>query len=152
MKNLFSLIIGLLIGALITYYFFSPTGMTTPPPLTMPSGIITPTEAKKLSDNWTNLRQQYVDSVAYEAEDNRSSWYSIKDMEYYVNYAKDSLNASGIRLYLGVDTSVGPKGLTTIFLVPTENDKRSGTQKDISTANGLDMGGAGVPPGQGYPN
>ena len=90
MKNLFSLIVGLLIGALITYYFFSPTGMTTPPPLTMPSGIITPTEAKKLSDNWTNLRQQYVDSVAYEAEDNRSSWYSIKDMEYYVNYAKDS--------------------------------------------------------------
>ena len=153
MKNLFSLLLGLIFGAAITYYFFCSSGITTPPPTTIPSGIITANEAKQLSNNWTNLRKAANDSVAYGGEDNRSSWYSIDDMEYYINYAKDSLKANGIRLYLGVDTSVGIGGLTTIFMVPTENSTRRGSpSKDISTANALDRGTGGMPPGQQYPN
>lgn len=153
MKNLFSLIIGLLLGGLITYYFFCSSGLTTTPPMTStPAGLITPSEARDLSDNWTSYRKAANDSVAYGGEDNRSSWYSIDDMEYYVSYAKDSLEASGIRLYLGVDTSFDDGGLTTIFMVPTKKDSRSGVQKDITTANALDRGLAGMPPGQQYPN
>lgn len=153
MKNLLSLLIGLIIGALISYYFFCSSGLTTPPPTTTPAGIITANEAKQLSDNWANLRKAVNDSVAYGGEDNRSSWYSIDDMEYYVNYAKDSLEANGIRLYLGVDTSDGIGGLTTIFMVPTKSGARPASPpKDISTANALDRGTGGTPPGQGYPN
>lgn len=74
-------------------------------------------------------------------------------MEYYVNYAQDSLNANGIRLYLGVNTTFGNGGLTTIFMVPTqEGDTRSSPPKDISNADALDMGHNGIPPGHGYPN
>ncbi|WP_336069206.1 hypothetical protein [Mesoflavibacter sp. CH_XMU1404-2] len=152
MKNLLSLLIGLIIGALISYYFFCSSGLTTPPPTTIPTGIITASEARNLNDNWTSYRKAANDSVAYGGEDNRSSWYSIDDMEYYINYAKDSLEANGIRLYLGVDTSFDDGGLTTIFMVPTKAGLRGNPPKDISTANALDRGTGGTPPGQGYPN
>ena len=151
MKNLLSLIIGLIIGAFVSYYFFCPSGLTTAPPTSVvPKGIISPSQAQDLSDNWTTYRKAVNDSVAYKGEENRSSWYSIEDMEYYVNYAQDSLNANGIRLYLGVNTTFGDGGLTTIFMVPTqEGDTRSSPPKDISNADALDMGHNGIPPGQG---
>ena len=155
MKNLFSLLIGLIIGALISYYFFCSSGVTPPPPTTtIPAGLISPSEARNLSDNWTTYRKAANDSVAYGGKDNRSSWYSIEDIEYYVNYAKDSLEANGIRLYLGGNTtSYDDGGLTTIFMVPTKSGARPASPpKDIWTADALDMGGAGVPPEQGYPN
>ena len=153
MKNLLSLLIGLIIGALISYYFFCSSGLTTPPPTTTPSGIITANEAKQLSDNWANLRKAVNDSVAYGGEDNRSSWYSIDDMKYYIAYAQDTLGANGIRLYLGVDSSQGSGGLTTIFMVPTQfGASPKAPSIDISTANALDRGTNGTPPGQGYPN
>jgi len=153
MKNLLSLLIGLIIGALISYYFFCSSGLTTtPPPTTIPTGIITASEARNLNDNWTSYRKAANDSVAYGGEDNRSSWYSIDDMKYYLNYAQDSLSANGIRLYLGVNTDEGEGGLTTIFMVPTKAGRRGNPPKDISTANALDRGTNGTPPGQGYPN
>lgn len=117
---------------------------------TTPRGVITPTEAQELNDNWTDLRKGANDRAAGQS-DNRSSWYSIQDLKDYIALVEDeNPDATGIRFYLGVETTKeDPKGLTTIFIIPTEEIE--GENKDIATATGLDRGTNGVPPGAPYP-
>ncbi|OIQ24022.1 hypothetical protein [Lacinutrix sp. MedPE-SW] len=113
-----------------------------------PSGIITPKQAKELNDNWTRLRASANKSSAGQ-DDNRSSWYSLEDMEQYIELIKnENPNVNGIRFYLGVETTeTDPKGLTTIFMVPTE--EKDGENADIAEASGMDRGGVGG--GRSYP-
>jgi len=115
-----------------------------------PSGKISASEAKTLNDNWTTYRKAANDSAAGQ-DDNRSSWYSLDDMEAFIAMIKaENPNVNGVRCYLGVETSeADPKGLTTIFMVPTEDDR--GKNKDISGANGMDRGDNGNPPDANYP-
>ncbi|AUC81239.1 hypothetical protein [Lacinutrix sp. Bg11-31] len=115
-----------------------------------PKGIITAAEAQELNDNWTNLRARANQSAAGKP-DNRSSWYSFDDMQNFLNLIKEeNPKVNGIRFYLGVETTKeDPKGLTTIFMVPTEDDK--GKNKDIPKAKGMDRGEEGEPVESGYP-
>ena len=125
----------------------SKEAMSTPP-----RGIISAQEAEKLSENWTNLRKTANDQVACNAGDNRSSWYSLEDLTNFIDSVKTSYpNANGLRFYLGVDTSVGKGGHTTIFMVPTELNQKKNRSYDILKADGLDDGGVGYPPTAGYP-
>ncbi|MBD3889652.1 hypothetical protein [Olleya marilimosa] len=116
-----------------------------------PTGKISASEAEILSDAWTKLRQEANNNAA-EQEDNRSSWYSLEDMEAFIKMIKDkNPNVNGVRCYLGVQTDkANPKGLTTIFMVPTEDV--NGKNIDIKGADGIDRGQGGMPPGAGYPN
>jgi len=160
MKNLGSLIIGLIIGALIMYFYCckETKDVTTVTPTVTPRGVITPAEAKTLNSNWTNLRKAANDAVAQNKIDNRSSWYSIKDVRDYLNLVeKENSKVTGIRLYLGVDGDIAAGGKTTIFMIPTTpvgTGSRSGGDPNLDDPNGsgLDRGHAGIPPGQGYPN
>ncbi|APY00444.1 hypothetical protein [Lacinutrix venerupis] len=117
-----------------------------------PKGMITAAKAKELNDNWTNLRADANETAAGKP-DNRSSWYSLEDMENFLKQIKeDNSNVNGVRFYLGVETTEeDKKGLTTIFMVPTKDDGK-GNNQDIPDADGMDRGAVGVPPNQGYPN
>ena len=157
MKNLLSLILGLIIGALIMYFYCCKTDDDAMSPMVTPRGIITPAEAQTLNDNWTNLRKAVNDSVAENNIDNRSSWYSIEDIRNYLTLAeKDNEKVTGIRLYLGVDNKISEGGKTTIFMIPTvpnpEPESGEDPNNDDPESNGLDRGHGGMPPGQGYPN
>ncbi|MGB2685841.1 MAG: hypothetical protein WBC43_12585 [Olleya sp.] len=116
-----------------------------------PTGKISATEAETLSNAWTKLRQD-ANNTAAGQEDNRSSWYSLEDMQAFLEMIKEqNPNVNGVRCYLGVQNDKETsKGLTTIFMVPTEDV--NGKNMDIKDADGIDRGQGGMPPGAGYPN
>ncbi|WP_336128854.1 hypothetical protein [Mesoflavibacter sp. CH_XMU1422-2] len=115
-----------------------------------PQGIISAQEAQTLNDNWTNLRAK-ANEAAVGQPDNRSSWYSLDDMQNFLDYIKEnSDNVNGVRFYLGVEiTKEDLKGMTTIFMVPTE--EKDGKNIDIEGAEGMDRGLRGDPPPANYP-
>ena len=119
--------------------------------MSIPKGIISALEAKELNDNWTSLRARENEAAAGKP-DNRSSWYSLDDMQNFLTQIKENHpNVNGVRFYLGVETTEkDAKGLTTIFMVPTENDG-NGNNKDIPNAKGMDRGDDGNPPNAVYP-
>jgi hypothetical protein len=121
----------------------------------LPNGIITSTEAKALSDEWTNLRKEANDKAQGGAGDNRSSWYSLDDLQAFINSVKEKYEtANGLRFYLGVNKDAGKgNGLTTIFMVPTEpsTEDDDDLNTDITDADGLDRGSNGHPPIGAYP-
>ncbi|WP_452219793.1 hypothetical protein [Lacinutrix salivirga] len=168
MKNLGSLILGLIIGALIMYFYCCKAtdgGPETIAPPPKPNGIITIAEAKALDANFTKYRVPAINTV--KPEDNRSVWFSYSDMEKYLAYAKYECNElnytmDGVRIYLGVYGNNAPKGsegYTTVFMVPTGTQNLPGgasgfvAQKggDIPGGPPLNMGQGGTPPSHNYP-
>ncbi|AXO79070.1 hypothetical protein DZC78_01285 [Olleya aquimaris] len=119
--------------------------------MSKPQGVITAKEAIELSDQWTKLRKDANDRAAGKP-DNRSSWYSLEEMETFIKMIKEeNKSVNGIRFYLGVDkvSKLDQKGYTTIFMVPTE--EINGGNHDIIGANGMDRAGNGNPPQSGCP-
>ena len=136
MKNLSYIILGLFIGAILTYYFCPRQIEETPTKIVKPKGVISQEQAKFLNDEWTLYRKAAVDSAAQKQGkkvDTRSSHWTLETIENYLAYAKnqaDSLgyNMTGITVYLGVygkNTDETKNGLTTMFLVPTGVEARS---------------------------
>lgn len=170
MKNLTTLIIGLIIGALIMYFYCNNNNKNVDQPGTVappdkPYGLISISDAKELDQNFTNYRVPAISTV--KKDDNRSVRFTLDNMEKYLAYAKYQSNElgytmDGVRAYLGVYGSNAPKGsegYTTIFLVPTgtKNLPRGTSgfvaQKsgDIPDAPPLNMGEGGNPPTANYP-
>ena len=167
MKNLSYIVLGVIIGALATYYFCPRQLNEISTKIVTPKGVITPKKAKELDANWTLYRKAAVDSAARKQgrnQDARSTWWSLSDIENYLAYAKKQSNSlgytmTGIRVYLGVydDTSEQSKrNLTTMFIVPTGDENKSkassinfrGNDRDIPIVNPLNDGSGGD---QGYP-
>ncbi len=159
MKKLAYFIIGLGIGFLACKFLFNQSLTNDTMEIIKPKGVITPEEAKELDQNY-NQRHALI-SKDLGIEDNRSSWYSLKDIQDYLIYAEDQANTlgykmDGIRIYEGAH---GEKGLTTMFLVPTgvpadnmmKNNFLPPTSNDILGGNGLNDGGDGHPPSANYP-
>ncbi|WP_303315254.1 hypothetical protein Q4Q34_15865 [Flavivirga abyssicola] len=138
MKKLSYIVLGLVIGAVLTYYFCPrnpeldamETKLDTEAKIVKPRGVIKQAYAKELNKNWTKYRKPAVDSCAAmggHKQDDRSVWWSAKELKHYLRYSKkqaDSLNykITGYRVYLGVyGQEAGPKkcNLSTMFLVPT---------------------------------
>lgn len=92
-----------------------------------------------------------------------SSWYSLEDLEGYINYVKEQaleqkVNVNGIRFYFGVypeteDESIA--GRNTLFMCPTKaglgmseggksGDANSST--DVITISAMNYGDNGNPP------
>lgn len=120
-------------------------------------GLITPVEAKKLNDDYTS-RCELVSKDIVGKPDNRSSWYSVKDIKKFLKYAKKQAKElghemNGVRIYCGAH---GEDGYSTSFIVPTAQipNGKGGDgdgNSDIPGANGLNKGNTGWPPNASYP-
>ena len=134
---------------------------------TAPKGLVKPGEAKAL-DRAYNLKHRIINDSLFKGHkrsDNRSSWWSIEDIQSYINYAENQAGElgyrmDGLRVYLGSHPNAhGETGLTTMFIVPTGTKNTSkgslfpfqGGSGDIEGGDGLNMGGQGDPPGANYP-
>lgn len=173
MKKFLLLLVGFILGALAMYYYCCARSekSTETMAVVKPTGVITPAQAKVLNDNWTNSRKQAVDSAAGRP-DNRSSWWSLEDVQNYLTYAQNQANSlgyemDGIRVYLGVYSGNAPEDkadYTTMFIVPTGKKLHSdsnfnllnfsmfiGGEGDIIGADGFNDGPTGYPPDAEYP-
>jgi len=90
-----------------------------------PVKCITVEEARALQNNWTKSRGREIErGQGY--EDTREFWYSIAELEEYIEFVKEKSQEQGIknpglRVYLGAYPSQGQKkSFTTIFLSPTK--------------------------------
>lgn len=130
--------------------------------LTLPAQLITVAKARELHQNF-NL------SGLANNNDANAVWYSLQELENYINYIKTEGNqrgyiVDGIRFYLGVYPPTEPNGragFTTIFLSPTgQQIQTSGVKtvlaaaqqgaKDITVLQPLNFGSMGNPPKMTY--
>lgn len=174
MKNLGTLILGIIIGGLIMYFYTQNEEKETSVMKVMsdrqvqrPNGLISPNEARTLDQAYNERYNIINDSLFKNAktEDNRSSWYKLEDIENYLIYAKqqahnDGFTMNGLRLYLGAyPDDNGEKGLTTLFFIPTgyKNVAKGSMFSlqddggDLTKSDGLNLGGGGMPPRANYP-
>ncbi|MCH2193556.1 hypothetical protein [Kordia sp.] len=97
-----------------------------------------------------------------------SSWYSLEDLEGYINYVKQEalkqkITVDGIRFYFGVypesTTDKSKAGQNTMFLCPTKaysseekfgEDNGSDNSEDVTTIPALNYGSTGNPPKNDY--
>jgi len=124
-------------------------------------GLITPKEAKKLNDAFTE-RCELISKDITKRPDNRSSWYSLEDIKAYLRHAEAQAKElghelNGIRIYYGAYPTVeGKAGYSTSFIVPTAiipdgKDGGNGDGSDIPDGDALNKGSNGWPPNANYP-
>lgn len=154
MKKTAYLILGFIIGGVLTYYF-CPRSVEvgiTEVKVVKPKGVISVSEATALSENWSKFRKQAVDSASARhgrKNDNRSVSWSLEDIENYLAYAKQESKAlgydmTGITVYLGVygkNAGQSKKDLTTMFIAPTGKKTRS----EANSLNLSLLGGGRLP-------
>lgn len=171
MKNFGIFVLGIILGAIIMYFYFSKDQTEMPNTIAEVKipGLITPKEAKTL-DQAFNLKHRIINDSLFkgsETGDNRSSWWALEDIQNYINYAENEAGElgytmNGLRVYLGAYPSAkGETGLTTMFFIPTgsKNTSQGNTfpiyqdaGKDIPGSKGLNIGQQGDPPDANYPN
>ena len=177
MKKIVTLLLGFVIGLAAMYWYSNNYLSPHEEEITIakPKGVITPKQARVLNDNWTNKGQMFLDTLEARP-DNRSVWWSTKDIQDYIGYAQnqtDSLgyDMTGLRMYFGRYSKSAPSGnadYATIFIVPTGKMKKTsntsegsfapinlklqggGNDDDIDKADPLNAGEGGHPPGTGY--
>lgn len=166
MKNFVILIFGIVIGALIMYFYCSAPHADLE--IRAPKGLISPDQAKTLDHAYNERYRLISDSIVKrEGGDNRSSWYALDQVRDYLNYAEKEAqelgySMDGVRIYLGAHPDEnGEAGYTTLFFVPTGKPNKAAASMfnfsmqsgggDIQGANGLDMGNRGDPPSSNYP-
>ena len=141
-----------------------------------PKQLINQEIAKDLNIRYIKERS----NIIYESikkEDANAAWYSLEELENYINYVKtegkkNNIKVNGIRLYLGVYPNDSTKyqekaGLTTIFLSPTMSSAESSNLQsvakftsrrtsdeniDVTSIQPMNYGGIGNPPKVEYPN
>ncbi|WP_395046522.1 hypothetical protein [Flavobacterium sp.] len=133
-----------------------------------PSQLISPEKATELNSNY-NTKRADLHLKAIGKEDANAVWYSIEELENYIEYIKSEgdqqgYTIDGIRFYLGVysETEKAERaGYTTIFLSPTgksiEESKfekfaivEEGCSQDITSIEPLNFGSMGNPPKMEY--
>src|SRR5690606_18320093 len=128
MKKLPYILLEIIIGGLLTYYFCPRSEPKVK--IVKPKGVISIEQAKALSDNWTLYRKPAVDSAAKKQgreQDDRSTYWDLEDVENYIGFAKKSSDSwgyrmTGMRVYLGAygeNAAEDEKNLTTMFIVTT---------------------------------
>jgi hypothetical protein len=141
-----------------------------------PTQLITVDAAKDLNTRFISERSNII-SQSINKDDANAVWFSIEELENYINYVKcegdkQNIDINGIRFYMGVypndPTNYQEKaGLSTIFLSPTKKkasvniksvSKTSARQlptteenTDVTTIQPLNYGGIGHPPKIEYP-
>lgn len=168
MKNFGLLILGIIIGALAMYFYCCrDTETVEVAEINKPAGLITPKEARAL-DQAYNIKHSIINDSLFKKSgtgDNRSAWWSIDDINSYLDYAENQAGElgytlDGLRIYLGsYPDAKGEAGLITMFFIPTGSESvAQGSmftlpqgRNDIPGANGLNHGENGMPPGANYP-
>lgn len=90
-----------------------------------PKKCITVNEAKALQNKWKETRAQEIEQ-AQGYQDTREFWYSVEELQEYLDYVKEQsttqgINKPGIRIYFGAyPKSSVKKSYATIFLAPTK--------------------------------
>ncbi|MEM6722196.1 MAG: hypothetical protein AAF611_22910 [Bacteroidota bacterium] len=103
-----------------------------------------------------------------------SAWYSLEDLQGYINYVKEQakaqeINVDGIRFYFGVYPEGDAKeGQNTLFMCPTKStsatisesgrsrgeevsdDDSGGDSEDVTTISAMNYGNGGNPPVNTY--
>ncbi|CAM4425821.1 hypothetical protein [Flavobacterium terrigena] len=137
-----------------------------------PTQLITKELATDLNNRYIEKRSGLILSNIGK-EDANAVWYSIEELENYINYVKtkgieNGIEVNGIRFYIGVYPEDGVKykekaGLTTIFLSPTKkrtlnilerslaDDPLLEVNVDVTEIEPLNYGGIGHPPKITYP-
>lgn len=122
-----------------------------------PQKCITVDEAKALQKNWKKTRAQEIER-AQKYEDTREFWYSLDELQEYINYVRaktdeQGLKNPGIRIYFGAyPQSQEDKSYSTVFLVPTSRSlSENDNIEDESNENNYDIdplnhGSGGIPP------
>jgi hypothetical protein len=143
-----------------------------------PKQLITRDLAVEFNSNY-NLKMEKILNDTSEYAHANAVWYSIEELENYINYvktqgSKKGYNVNGIRMYLGVYPNKKEygkkKGMTTIFLTPTgnkiqaekgsflnittaqEQTTTSTDEDDIDELRPMNFGTMGHPPKMVYPS
>jgi len=157
-----------LIGCFVLVIILAACTNTKPIKVTKPAHAISKERAITLSNNYT-ARYDSISRIIGR-EDNRSTWYSLKELKTYMAYIEaqgkeQGYAVDGIRFYLGAypadDKNPKKQNETTIFLAPTGKKIGTDSQKttesnpsspDIMTIDAYNFGGNGWPPSGIYPN
>jgi len=169
MKKLIVLILGFILGALAMYFYFhnekNADDMGDTP---IPKGIIKPDKIKTLTEAYNSRYEAINDSIfkGVKGGDNRSSWYSLEDIQNFITLAQKQAEElgytmNGIRIYPGAHSQLNDRpGYSTFLLVPTGYTNTSegsmftmqkGGNGDVNGGNGLNTGQEGDPPSANYP-
>ena len=169
MKKLVLLILGFVLGALVMYFYFhNDKNQNDMDETSIPKGIIKPAEIKALTQAYNARYQVISDSIfkGVKGGDNRSSWYSLEDLQNFIILAQKQAEElgytmDGIRIYPGAHSAAdGKPGYSTFLMVPTGYlntskgnmlSMQKGGGDDISGGDGLNRGEEGEPPGANYP-
>jgi hypothetical protein len=130
--------------------------------------LISSEQATALNDNF-KAKQKSMYSTENNSNFSCSSWYSLEDLEGYINYVKEQalaqkINVDGIRFYFGVypeNTEDKTKaGQNTLFMCPTKksvsiaegrsSEEEGSDSKDITTISAMNYGSTGNPPKNDY--
>lgn len=165
MKKFSLLILGILIGFALFYFYLKFSTEDTEVIIVAPKGLITPEEAKTLDEAFNSRHALISDSIV-KRPDNRSAWWSLEDMKNYLKYAENEsrelgYTMDGVRVYLGAYPTESEVGYTTMFLVPTGVENISQGNSNLFNmfprssgdipGGGLNGGGPGMPPPANYP-
>lgn len=130
--------------------------------INQPKQLITKEFAKQLNQEYNAERANLKARITHE-EDANAVWYSLEELENYINYIKEEgesqgIEVTGIRFYLGVypkNTEAKEKiGKTTIFLTPTKKNDVDGVMRfavmeenvDATEIEPMNYGTMGNPP------
>ncbi len=115
--------------------------------MSKPAKCISVDQARQLQDNWVSTRAIEIER-AQGSVDTREFFYTLDELQEYLDYVKDSsskqgIDNPGIRIYFAAhDTRSDDKA--TIFLAPTDGDTiNSNNNYDIEALN---SSGGGWPP------
>jgi len=123
-----------------------------------PNKCITVEEAKALQNKWKETRALEIEQ-AQGYQDTREFWYSLDELQEYLDYVKDQSNAQGInkpgiRIYFGAYAKTPvKKSEATVFLAPTKK-KTNPLEEDGDAVNNennydidpMNIGTGGDPP------
>ena len=139
----------------------------------------TPIDKLITNEQATKLNTCYKEKQkAFGAEDDSnfscSTWYSLEDLEGYINYVKEQaleckINVDGIRFYFGVypesEADKTKAGQNTLFMCPTtpsksfsednsskedDDDNNCGNSEDGIGISAMNYGSTGRPPKNDY--
>lgn len=112
-------------------------------------------EARKLQEIWKSSRGKEIER-AQKYVDTREFWYSLEELQEYLNYVKEKsaeagVSNPGIRIYFGAYPGTGSKkSYSTVFLAPTKPlnsmEILEEPQENNYSIDPLNHGQGGVPP------
>ena len=143
--------------------------------INLPKGLITPSEAKELNQQFIKTRSKELDKIIEKLDnkpnkkDSLSTWFSLEELKEYIAYVESEgkakgITVNGLRIYFGAysknDKNPKKNNLSTVFFTPTQAKKGSiqkegimavSSSSDIESIDALNLGQQGDPPSATYP-